>query len=90
MLITLIVAFAATSVHARPDARTMSCAQAQALVKKSGAVTLSTGTHTYKRYVSNPNSCGSDQQGGRASAPTKDKKRCQVGYVCRQKQSGGR
>jgi hypothetical protein len=89
ILIALAFTFAATSVQARPDARTMTCAQAQALVKKnSGGITISTGTHTYQRFVSNPNSCSSDQRAGRASAPTKDNKRCRVGYVCRHMDSG--
>lgn len=89
LAIALAVALMTFPANARPDARTMTCAQAQALVKKSKAITLSTGKHTYKRFVGNANSCGSDQRAGRGTAPTKDNQRCPVGYICRPKPSAG-
>ena len=36
---------------ARPDTRTMTCAQTQALIQSRHAVVLSTGSNTYDRYV---------------------------------------
>ena len=70
---------------ARPDARTMSCAQAQSLVRSRGAVVLSTGQHTYDRFVATAQFCSSDQVLERTWISTKGRARCDVGYICRQR-----
>lgn len=41
----------------RPDARTMSCERVQALIAEHGAVVLTTGRHTYDRYVVDTRFC---------------------------------
>ncbi|TGQ41343.1 hypothetical protein [Mesorhizobium sp. M00.F.Ca.ET.216.01.1.1] len=44
--------FAATAAaYARPDTRTMSCEQVQALIQSHRAAVLTTGRNTYDRYV---------------------------------------
>ncbi|WP_421917315.1 hypothetical protein [Mesorhizobium sp.] len=46
------VLIAATSVaEARPDARKMTCEQAQGLISSRHAAVLTTGQNTYDRYV---------------------------------------
>ena len=40
-----------TLAQARPDTRTMTCQQTQALIQSHGSVVLTTGPNTYDRYV---------------------------------------
>lgn len=65
----------------RPDARQMTCGQVQALIDERGAVVLTTGTHTYERYVASGQFC----QMGEAARPdgisTRDNGNCLV-YNC--------
>jgi hypothetical protein len=52
VLSILIVTLAATSLAgARPNTTTMSCEQATATVARAGEIVLSTGVHTYARFV---------------------------------------
>jgi hypothetical protein len=46
----MIVA-ATNFADARPDTRTMTCAETQALIQSRHAVVLTTGANTYERYV---------------------------------------
>ena len=41
----------ASTAHARPDTRAMTCAQTQARIKRDHAVVLTTGPGTYDRFV---------------------------------------
>jgi hypothetical protein len=68
---------------ARPDTRTMTCQQAQDFVRRSGAVVMTTGQHTYERLVSNQGYCDFDEMTWLKVAPTKDNPKCRVGYYCR-------
>lgn len=72
----------ATGVLARPDTRTMTCAQAQDLVRRSGAVVLSTGDYTYSVFVATRAYCESRQFLRPAYAPTRDNPYCPVGSRC--------
>ncbi len=66
---------------ARPDTRRMSCDQVQDLLE-NGATVLTTGTHTYDRYVSQFSSqCRINQEPRRSSVPTADRDSCPV-YRC--------
>lgn len=47
LLAAATVLCAASSAHARPDTRTMTCAETQALIKSDHAVVLTTGPDTY-------------------------------------------
>ncbi len=87
-LITASLALAgtlvATSAEARPDLRTMTCAQAQNLVQRHGAVVFTTGQYTYSKFVSNRSYCDYNEvlfvQYGR----TKDTPKCPVAYECKE------
>lgn len=74
-----------TLAQARPDSRYMSCNAARSLVQGSGAVIMSTGAHTYDKYVKNHAYCNLDQALVRAYVPTSDQRRCKVGFRCREK-----
>ena len=68
--------------HARPDVRTMTCAQARALVRQSGAVVLSTGRYNYDRYVASQAYCYIPYYIRRAWIVTGDTSQCLVGFTC--------
>ena len=67
--------------QARPSTLDMTCGQAASLVARSGAVVLSTGRHTYARFVSSPRYCVAAEYAYLRSAPTRDGM-CRIGYVC--------
>jgi hypothetical protein len=62
----------------RVDSRSRTCAQVQSLIDQHGAVLLSTGVHTFDRYVSNRNQCQHGEVLYREFIPTKDTGRCRV------------
>lgn len=72
----------AGSAEARPDTRSMTCRQAQNLVYQRGAIVLSTGTHTFDRYVAGPGFCEIGERIVPETVPTKDTARCPIGYIC--------
>lgn len=41
----------------RPDARSMTCGQVQSLIAQRGAVVITTGPHTYDRFVAGRRWC---------------------------------
>jgi len=52
LLMTLGTVLAATGLaEARPDSRSMNCAEVQAMIQSRRAVVLTTGPNTYDRYV---------------------------------------
>ena len=69
------------AAQGRPDARTMSCGEVQALIDRHGAVVLTTGQHTYDRYVASRRFCLPAELPKRASVPTRDTPNCPV-YRC--------
>ena len=64
--------------QARPDARQMSCGDVQSLLGARGAAVLTTGQHTYDRYVSNGRYCIHPQVAVRATVATADTRSCPV------------
>jgi hypothetical protein len=60
----------------------MSCHQAQRMVAARGAVVMTTGAHTYDRFVANPGFCEVAEWAHSATAPTKDSPSCPMGYIC--------
>jgi len=79
--------FLLAGVHAsaaRPLTLKMSCAQAQRLIASAGAFLLSTGPHTFERYVASDRFCTPDQYAEHATTPTADTRSCPPEYVCRQ------
>lgn len=81
---TLCILFSliATAVSARPSTLSMTCREAQSLLESKGAVVMTTGVHTYNRFVAIVGYCMTAEWGYAATAPTKDDPSCPLGYVC--------
>ena len=73
------------SAEARPDTNRMTCAAANALVMKQGAIVLGTGSSVFDRYVSSRAYCTSGDWTEPAFVPTVDNGQCWVGHTCRQR-----
>lgn len=81
--VSLIALIATTSaVAARPSTLGMSCQQAQNFVAAQGAVVMTTGPHTFQRFVTNPGYCMTAEWAEPALAPTKDTRNCPLFYYC--------
>lgn len=80
MLVASTIA-APAFAQGRPDARSMSCEQVQSLILSNGAVVLTTGQHTYDRYVANRSFCNREETPVMESLSTTDTNRCRV-YRC--------
>jgi hypothetical protein len=83
MILIILLSFADIA-YARPDVRTMTCAQARALVFQYGAIVLTTGRYTYDRYVSRQAYCERPFVIRRAWVATGDTRQCNIGYTCEQ------
>jgi hypothetical protein len=66
----------------RPNTQAMSCAQARGLVASTGSIVLSTGTHTFDKYVVSPGFCSFGEYAYDATVPTVDLRNCRIGYRC--------
>jgi hypothetical protein len=75
----------AANAQERPFAPRMTCAAVTALVAKSGAAVISTGTYTYDRYVSDDRFCPVDQTTTPAWTNTADNQQCFIGYRCKER-----
>lgn len=71
----------------RPSTLNMTCAQAQSTVRSVGAIVLSTGPHTYDRFVANRRFCTPDEELVPTWARTRDTPQCMVGYRCEMRRS---
>jgi hypothetical protein len=80
-LAAVITVGAAGSALARPDTRSMTCAQTQNLIVRSGAIVLTTGRHTYDRYVAAARYCPLPNAPTLTAVRTKDTRQCPV-YNC--------
>jgi hypothetical protein len=67
---------------ARPSTLSMSCAIAAATVARAGAIVLSTGEHTYDRFVAHNGFCLPGQKAKPTFVPTADSDACAIGYTC--------
>jgi len=72
-----------TVAFARPSTQSMSCHEAQALLASKGAVVMTTGPHTYERFLADDNYCMIAEYADAASAPTKDVRSCPLGFTCK-------
>lgn len=79
---TLLVAAATGTALGRPQSLDLTCAQARDLVQRAGAVTISTGRHTYERFVADQGFCARMEVTRPGYAPTRDTGNCFVGYRC--------
>ena len=67
---------------ARPDARTLTCAEVDILVRQSGKIVMSLSDTRYTLIVSSRNYCLPGQVTRTLRINTKDQKRCWAGYEC--------
>lgn len=76
--LTFVTINAADAQSRRPNSTAMTCGQVQSMINQRGAVVLSTGQHTFDRYVSNRNFCQHGEVLRRDYVPTRDNNRCYV------------
>ncbi|MCX2724208.1 hypothetical protein [Roseibium salinum] len=77
-VLILAAVLPATAQSRRPDTRTMTCGEVQSLINQRGAVVMSTGQHTFDRYVANRNFCQHGEVLERDYVPARDNDRCYV------------
>lgn len=87
MTLPLIVAasISAASVgiaEARTNALHLTCAEATAKVRQSGAVVFNTGPRTFERLVSSTRYCSHAEILEDRWIPTRDVRSCPAGYKC--------
>ena len=78
-----LMLLAGTAFGQRPLTLAMRCGEAQSLVASHGAIVMSTGRHTYERFVANPGFCLFGEYAWSAWAPTADARQCRLGYTCK-------
>ena len=78
----LLVLALAGPASARPDARKMTCEQARQMIRQNGAVVMTTGQYTYKRFVASIGYCDYWETTRSAWTATRDNPKCRIGYVC--------
>ncbi len=78
---TLAVLVSTGASFARPDARAMTCQQTQNLIRQQGAVVITTGQHTYERFVSRTGYCYHPEVRHITYISTRDTDQCPV-YNC--------
>ncbi len=83
LLSAALSVLAGTAPAQRLSTRDMRCAEALDLVRSRGAVVMSTGEHTFDRFVDNPAYCVFGEQAFSGWAPTRDVLRCAVGFICK-------
>lgn len=76
---------AATIAEARPSTTAMTCAQATATVASAGKIVLSTGPHTFDRFVSGGMHCMPGERAHAVTAPTIDMPHCRLGFTCKRR-----
>ena len=81
-LSALLLLIANAAEAARPSTLGMTCHQAQRFLASRGAVVMSTGQHTYNRFVISGGYCEVAEWTEPATAPTKDARHCPLGYTC--------
>ena len=78
----LAAAMLPAAAQGRPDARAMSCGEIRAMIDSHGAVVLTTGRHTYDRYVRDTRYCAPPEVAQATTIRTRDAAQCMV-YACR-------
>ena len=77
-----LLLLAEAAVAQRQSTLSMTCTQARGVVAARGAAVLSTGRHTFDRFVASPRFCLPGEYAYAAHAPTRDRSRCRLGYRC--------
>lgn len=76
---------ASSVAQARPFTPAMACGTAANLISLNGAMVMSTGGHTYDRFVVSAAYCTPHEYTKSAFVPTANDPQCFVGYTCEQK-----
>ncbi|MEM7695630.1 MAG: hypothetical protein AAF318_14340 [Pseudomonadota bacterium] len=79
--LTLAFCLVAATAAARPDVRTLNCGAVQAAIDRAGAIVMTTGRHTYQRFVARRGLCMADQRRVPARITARDGA-CTVNGVC--------
>ena len=77
-----LVLVADNAAAQRPSTLDMTCGEAQSLVASRKAVVMTTGPHTFQRFVAQPGYCPLGDYAYPVSAPTRDVQSCRLGYRC--------
>src|SRR3712207_6491097 len=80
-IVTATLLAGGSLAEARPATLSITCRQAATLVATRGAIVLSTGRHTFDRFVASEGFCLPGEWVDRAWAPTRDGN-CGL-YICR-------
>jgi len=80
--IALFAGAASATAQDLPNVPSMSCGQAQSLVKERRAVVLRTSPNTYDRFVSEDIMCRPDAYAAPDFERTRDNPQCMIGYYC--------
>ncbi|MGV7031848.1 hypothetical protein [Methylobacterium symbioticum] len=88
--LALLLAAGPAAAQPRPDVTAMTCAAAQALVARAGAVVVTTGPATYSRIVRDIGFCTIEASTRPDFERTRDVADCFVGYRCVDRFSEGR
>lgn len=62
----------------------MTCAEAMALVKREGEITIAAGSSSPERLVRDRNQCELSEISELRFVPTRDNPQCPIGYRCRE------
>lgn len=81
-IMAVLMTGAAEAQSRRSDVRQMSCDEARSLVEQAGGIVLTTGQHTYDRYVSARMYCPMGLDIKDAWVATRDSDACRIGYTC--------
>ena len=73
---------ASATAQERPDSLSMTCAQAQSLVPRYGAIVIGTGPYLYDRYVLGQSFCNREEEARPAWVETLDQSQCMIGQRC--------
>ncbi|MGE3646084.1 MAG: hypothetical protein AB7F96_19745 [Beijerinckiaceae bacterium] len=86
----IAAAMASSAAQARPFTPAMSCGSAANTVSLNGAIVMSTGRHTYDRFVISKAYCTPQETLKPAYVETANDDQCFVGYTCEQIYGKGR
>ena len=79
---TAMLAASMTIAEARKSTLNYTCQQARELVQTNGTILLSTGRHTFDRFVSRRSFCPLGDYIEIAYVPTQNRRSCKIGYTC--------
>lgn len=90
LISALLILPAIAAAQGRPSTLNMTCGEAAATVASYGAAVLTTGEHTYERFVVHQGHCQPGERAQSAFAPTLDSEACNIGYTCELRLEDGR